>query len=317
MLIGLFYRPPSAPVSIIDDLDTVLSDIHPTRLRSTVLLGDFNINLLSATPHINPCFLPMRDLAGKFNLTQVVTEPTRCANDFSSLIDHVYLSDASLLQSCLTLPPLCSSDHNCLLVKLNRSIPPPVKYKRTIWFYQRADFDSASEELEDLDCDNTQSDINYLWSNWKDSFLNVMTKYVPHKRVTIRKSLPWLTHALSLLFKKRERLHQRAKTLNSPSAWLSYRKTWNREVSAIRSAKRKIFSNLSSLVKTPKEFWSAYHSLLQRIPAMLSNGSVTVESIASKCELLNCHFAKVFSNSNLDPTYNPPEPTPPPPPPTS
>ena len=134
MLIGLFYRPPSAPVSIIDDLDTALSDIHPTRLRSTVLLGDFNINLMSATPHTNPCFLPMRDLPGKFNFTQVVTEPTRCTNVSSSIIDHVYLSEASLLQSCLTLPPLGSSDHNCLLVKLNWSIPPPVKYKRTIWF---------------------------------------------------------------------------------------------------------------------------------------------------------------------------------------
>ena len=107
------------------------SDIHPTRLRSTVLLGDFNINLMSATPHTNPCFLPMRDLAGKFNFTQVVTEPTRCTNVFSSMINHVYLSEASLLQSCLTLPPLGSSDHNCLLVKLNWSIPPPVKYKRT------------------------------------------------------------------------------------------------------------------------------------------------------------------------------------------
>ena len=44
----------------------------------------------------------------------------------SSVIDHVYLSEACLLQSCLTLPTLCSSDHNCLLVKLNWSIPPPV-----------------------------------------------------------------------------------------------------------------------------------------------------------------------------------------------
>jgi len=92
MLIGLFYRPPSAPVPIIDDLDAALSDIHPTRLSSAPLLGDFNINLLSATPNINPRFLPMKDLiAGKFNLTQVVTEPTRYTNDSSSLIDHVYL----------------------------------------------------------------------------------------------------------------------------------------------------------------------------------------------------------------------------------
>ena len=141
---------------------------------------------------------------------------------------------------------------------------------------------------------HTQFEINFPWSNWKVSFLNVMNKYVLHKQVTIRKSLSWLTHALSLLFKKCGRLHQSAKILNSSTAWLSYRKARNRVVSAIWSAKRKFFSNLSSLVKTPKELWSAYHSLLhnrQCIPAMLSNGSVTAESTTSKCELLNCHFA--------------------------
>ena len=34
------------------------------------------------------------------------------------------------------------------------------------------DFNSASEEHEDLDCDNTQPDINYRWSNLE--FLSLM-----------------------------------------------------------------------------------------------------------------------------------------------
>ena len=46
---------------------------------------------------------------------------------------------------------------------------------------------------------------------------------------------------------------------------------------------------------------------------MLSNGSVTAESTPSKYELLNCHFANLFSNSNQDMTYYPPEPISPPP----
>ena len=111
------------------------------------------------------------------------------------------------LSAPLTITACLSNWTGPYLLQLSTSEP-------TIWFYQRADFDSVSEELETLDCDITQSDINYLWSNWKDCFRNVMTKYVPHKRVTIRKSLPWLTHALSLLLKKRDRLHHRAKTLN-------------------------------------------------------------------------------------------------------
>ena len=64
--------------------------------------GDIEVNPGSAKFPCGICRCPVRV---KFNLTQVVTEPTRCTND-SSLIDHVCLSDASLLQSCLTLPPL-------------------------------------------------------------------------------------------------------------------------------------------------------------------------------------------------------------------
>ena len=65
MLIGLFYAPPtpSAPVPAINELEAALLNIRPLRLKSAVLLGRSNINLLSAAPHTNPSFLPMRDLA--------------------------------------------------------------------------------------------------------------------------------------------------------------------------------------------------------------------------------------------------------------
>ena len=105
--------------------------------------------------------------------------------------------------------------------------------------------------------------------------------------------------------------------LNSSAAWLSFRTARNKAVSAVRTAKRKFLSNLSSLVRTIKDFWRAYHSLLsnrQRIPAILSDGSITAECTSAKCDLLNRQFTKVFSNPDLNPvccdspTLNPPPP---------
>lgn len=70
-------------------------------------------------------------------------------------------------------------------------------------------------------------------------------------------------------------------------------------------------------MRTPKDFWRAYHSLLsnrQRIPAILSDGSVTAECTSAKCDLLNCQLTKAFSNPDLNPvccdspTLNPPSP---------
>ena len=44
--VGVYYRPPSSSNSLSDLEDCILS-IKPNRLKSTVLVGDFNINLLS------------------------------------------------------------------------------------------------------------------------------------------------------------------------------------------------------------------------------------------------------------------------------
>ena len=70
-------------------------------------------------------------------------------------------------------------------------------------------------------------------------------------------------------------------------------------MSALRTAKKTFLQYLSSLVRTPRKFWSAYYSLRpnrQRIPVHLSNGPVTAESVQNKCDLLNSFFASTFSH---------------------
>ena len=71
-------------------------------------------------------------------------------------------------------------------------------------------------------------------------------------------------------------------------------------MSALRTAKKTFLQNLSSLVRTSRKFWSAYYSLRPnwlRIPAHLSNGPVTAESVQNKCDLLNYFFAFTVSHS--------------------
>ena len=132
----------------MDDLDHALTAIPPVKLKSAILLGDFNIDLLpSHHPVTNPSFQALQHLTCNFNLTQVVTEATRTVNNKSSLIDHVYTSDSALLKSCVVSQPLGSSDHNSVSMTLGLSSPPIKKYKRCVWFYSRADFDSFSDDL--------------------------------------------------------------------------------------------------------------------------------------------------------------------------
>ena len=67
VVIGV-YRPPSASVNSLDTLAELSSKyVH----LEMIVVGDFNVNWLSGTSEY------MRDVFLNFNLTQLITEPTR------------------------------------------------------------------------------------------------------------------------------------------------------------------------------------------------------------------------------------------------
>ena len=101
LTIGLFYRPPSSPVSIFDTLlNSLCMHIDVTLLSNFVLLGDFNVNYL--VPH-GPLFQSIHHLAASLCLTQVVHEPTRFSVNTCSLIDLIFMSAPTNLLKCITI----------------------------------------------------------------------------------------------------------------------------------------------------------------------------------------------------------------------
>ena len=57
LCICLFYRPPSSPVSIFDNLCITLQMVNPPQFSTFLLLGDFNLNFCNSQhplfPHVN------------------------------------------------------------------------------------------------------------------------------------------------------------------------------------------------------------------------------------------------------------------------
>ena len=69
-------------------------------------------------------------------------------------------------------------------------------------------------------------------------------------------------------------------------------------VSAVRKAKHSFIMSMTSLIWSPKQFWSAYHSLMpncEYIPHTLTNGTITAESPTAKANLLNSYFCSCFT----------------------
>ena len=81
------------------NLEDALVSLAPFQLKSCILLGDFNVDLLS-TNQLSSDLVAM------------------LSKKSTTLIDHVYLTNPSLLSFCFTCPPLGNSDHRSILLSL-------------------------------------------------------------------------------------------------------------------------------------------------------------------------------------------------------
>ena len=277
--------------------------IKPNRLKSTVLVGDFNINLLSDSS----LSCDILSIMLGFHLHQVVSEPTRVLdspNLCSSLIDHVYISDPSNLVSCstFTFPPVGKSDHLCISTVLSKQVHPARPIRRRVWLYNKADWERANDLLQDTSLDVSTSDPDSVWSSWKSHFLSVMDECIPSKVLAIKKSLPWFNADISQTIKKRDYYHHLCKSSFSEIIHRRYRSLRNTVVSALRKANFTYLNSMSTLIRSSKDFWSVYHSLTpnrERLPHSLTNGSVSAVSPKSKTNLLNSYFSSCFNTPSL------------------
>ena len=147
------------------------------------LVGDFNIDFSV------PCTCLYRKLfsvISSFNLTQVVSEPTRVSKSSSSLIDLIFVSSVVSVLSCTTVPPLANGDHYGLQLLFTMPFHSyqVKRFTRKVWQYALADFDRANELLDTIDWDSLlpQDDVNTYWAAWKMYFFKSWRFVYPVER---------------------------------------------------------------------------------------------------------------------------------------
>ena len=112
------------------------------------------------------------------------------------------------------------TDHSVLMFDFTTSCKPLPRVIRYLFDYSRADLDGLrghlpSLKLEDKISDN--GDINQDWSDWKNTFVEAVKKFVPIKKLKGRKFLPWMNSTILHSIKKKNTLRMKIKRSSSPS----------------------------------------------------------------------------------------------------
>ena len=306
ILIGSFYRPPNLtdPAYLLK-LQSSLSRIRSRHGRgSTICLGgDFNLgdiqwqsnSVETGSAKVALCE-QMLEIAHRFNLHQVVTEPTRNGR----ILDLFFTTNPSLVDKVINIPGM--SDHDGIPMidlitkpKLNKRKP------RKIYNFNKANVEGLKNDLGKLHQQTTSTNSSSVeddWCTFRDKISQAMDTHVPSKMSSKRNDSPWISKSIKCKLRAKQRAYNKARSSGRASDLERFHKI-RKEVQKL--TKQSYWKWVrSSCVESTKQFWGFIRKLKKDctgIPALRENGKLVTDSVG-KAEILNRQFDSVFTNED-------------------
>ena len=202
--IVVLYRPPNENDVFFDNLSAVLKACDN---KETLLLGDFNLKWLDKTRRKK-----LKTISNKFQLTQLITSPTRITKSSKTLLDLIFTNKSDHISKTYNLITGIS-DHNLTsvsrqLCKSRYRTQNKSKGFTQTSFIPKKDLVHLENELKLINWDGITSELNCeqvcdALQTAICQLLSKFTKVAPakHKR---RHALPWFNEKLWHLMKERD-----------------------------------------------------------------------------------------------------------------
>ncbi len=198
-----------------------------------VIMGNFHMNMMS--PNAGSCEL--QSTAFEYNLRHFISEPTRVTSNSKTLIDLFIASHPESFERAGCVDVL-DSEHSMIYGVYckgrERRLPPHVRpFKKCnvdelIWYLENAPWSLM----------DTFDTIEGKWEYWKMTFLSVVDRHAPKRKVRAReRSSPWITEEVLKLTRARNYCHTKHHKSRSMDDWETINTLRNASKNAIRKAK--------------------------------------------------------------------------------
>ncbi len=268
LVIGSVYRHPGYQFTDFKNCFLSTIDSLNTSKKKFIITGDFNINLLKKSSHIENYKNEMLSSG----CTQLVECPTRVsATSKNSLIDHVYtnLDENGILTRTIAHD---ISDHlpNITFTRLYK--PKKQQLKRSLLIRDLKNFDSKEflSELEariddlkmneDLSCDD-------CWDLFENTFNTVLDVHAPLRFQTRResklKSKPWITKGILVSIKRKRLLYREVLDSKCKTEWAVFKRYRNKLCHIIQLSKNNHYkSEIANCKSNPKKLWQTINEII-------------------------------------------------------
>ena len=274
-----------------------------------ILTGDINIDFINFTN------IQLRDCLSLFNLTNVINEPTRIAENSTTLIDPVLVSDAcTVLDSGTLTIDNTISDHKATYVSIKIFLNTIRSYYREVWNYKKADYNRQNNLIEAHDWNfeiNNRMHIDEICENFTNTFINFCKICIPFNKVLIRPNdKPWFTSELRYNIRLRDRLRKHAFKTSNEIDKIRHKTQRNHVNNMKKYAKENYNNNLETIISNKdngnKTFWQVMGRFMCKTnnsiiipPLRLSDNNYAFTN-KEKAECLNDFFYSISSIDDSD-----------------
>ena len=208
LLIGCVYRPPGV-TTFYDKFQTLSENILLTR-KNIAIAGDFNSDMLPRNQSEGGKYLgkKLENILESFDLKNIIKRPTRVTDTTKTIIDLIFVSDTSQLQSSGVLDYKIA-DHEFVyaILKLRKKNTGPVI--RTVKNYKTFNKELFRQDISNAPwwvCSTFEEIDDNTWT-WDNMYKNVVKDHVSTRKAKIRqKSLPWIDGKIHKEMNKRYKL---------------------------------------------------------------------------------------------------------------
>ena len=299
------YRHPSSEISRFSDyFQLTLSNLAKEN-KLIAVMGDFNIDLLKYDNHT-----PSNDFINmmfSYHFQPSILHPTRITDSSSTIIDNIYVNNAT--ESNIFAGNILSliSDHLPRFAVLSENAPD---FKTSSYFsYDYKAFDEAKfladyKEMDTSFLDDGSQDLNGKFDTFLLNLHNLVNKHCPQKKLNKRalklKNKPWINFQIQRMMKIRE-----FKSTKSPNDLKAYKQFRNRIVNEIRESKKSHFHQYFDEHKNNmKMLWKGIKNIISIRPGNFDSVRFLKEENGSKisdpvkiANEFNNYFTNVADNT--------------------
>lgn len=297
LLIGYIYRPPSSLASWNDKIEETLEKIFIEN-KEMVIFGDFNYNFITTGSNNSK----WNNIIDTFNLSQLITQPTRVTPTSSTTIDHIYSNQPQNI-SYTAVPILSISDHYPIIFtrRLNKNIKKgPVHTTINYRYLKNFNADNFLHDLSNQPWSliDMFSDPDDALDTFNKLFLQTLDAHAPYKqkRVKHKNQADWFNGDIANAMHKRD-LAKKKNNISDFKYWKSQVKTLT------HTAKTEFFDQeINSNQKNPKKLWKNLKSLSGKTEKHQTNyiadeNGTPITDPKLTADTFNAFFANVFKKA--------------------